>query len=90
MIVQGLDIGPKSIELFTKALEGSKSVIWNGPMGVFEMKPFAKGTNAIAQALADLTSQVRGIEALLVDCFLLITKHLCTVSFLPKVQNKKS
>lgn len=56
--LQGLDIGPKSIEIFKEALKGSKSVIWNGPMGVFEMKPFAKGTNAIAEALAELTAQV--------------------------------
>lgn len=56
--LQGLDIGPKSIEAFKEALKGSKSVIWNGPMGVFEMKPFAKGTNAIAEALAELTTQV--------------------------------
>lgn len=54
---QGLDIGPKSIAKFQEALAGAKSVIWNGPMGVFEMKPFANGTNAIAKTLADLTSQ---------------------------------
>lgn len=53
----GLDIGPKSIKEFQAALKGAKSVIWNGPMGVFEMKPFAAGTNAISQTLADLTSE---------------------------------
>ena len=57
MLEQGLDIGPKSVAEFQKALQGAKSVIWNGPMGVFEMKPFAKGTNAIAQTLAELTSE---------------------------------
>lgn len=50
----GLDIGPKSVELFKKELEGAKTVIWNGPMGVFEMEPFAKGTIAICEALANL------------------------------------
>lgn len=49
---QGLDIGPKSVELFSKAIEGAKTVVWNGPMGVFEMAPFAKGTMAIAEAVA--------------------------------------
>ena len=58
LMEQGLDIGPKSVAEFQKALQGAKSVIWNGPMGVFEMKPFAKGTNAIAQTLAELTSEV--------------------------------
>lgn len=50
----GLDIGPKSVELFKKELEGAKTVIWNGPMGVFEMEPFAKGTIAVCEALANL------------------------------------
>ena len=50
----GLDIGPKSIELFSNAIADAKTVVWNGPMGVFEMPNFAKGTNAIANVLADL------------------------------------
>ena len=50
----GLDIGPKTIELYKNALKDAKTVVWNGPMGVFEMPNFAKGTNTIAQALADL------------------------------------
>ena len=53
----GLDIGPKSIELFSQILENAKTVVWNGPMGVFEMENFAKGTNAIAQALASATAK---------------------------------
>jgi 3-phosphoglycerate kinase len=53
----GLDIGPKSIEMFTKELENAKTIVWNGPMGVFEMENFAKGTNAIAQALANATAK---------------------------------
>jgi len=50
----GLDIGPKSIELFSDAIKDAKTVVWNGPMGVFEMPNFAKGTNTIAQKLAEL------------------------------------
>jgi len=53
----GLDIGPESIKLFSKELENSKTIVWNGPMGVFEMDNFAKGTFAIAQVLADVTSK---------------------------------
>lgn len=49
----GLDIGPKTIELFSTAIAESKTVVWNGPMGVFEMSNFAKGTKAIAQAMAN-------------------------------------
>jgi phosphoglycerate kinase len=50
----GLDIGPASIELFAKSLEGAKTVVWNGPMGVFEMEEFAKGTIAVCEAIAGL------------------------------------
>ena len=50
----GLDIGPKTTEMFIDALKDAKTVVWNGPMGVFEMPNFAKGTNAIAEALAKL------------------------------------
>ncbi|NBD18835.1 MAG: phosphoglycerate kinase [Cyanobacteria bacterium] len=51
----GLDIGPKSVEAFKEALAECKGIIWNGPMGVFEMEAFAKGTEAIARTLAELT-----------------------------------
>ena len=51
----GLDIGPDSVKTFQAALADCKSVIWNGPMGVFEMEKFAKGTEAIAHTLAELT-----------------------------------
>ena len=51
----GLDIGPDSIKVFQDALNQCKSVIWNGPMGVFEFDKFAAGTEAIARTLADLT-----------------------------------
>ncbi len=50
----GLDIGEKSRELFTAAIKGAKTVIWNGPMGVFEFENFAAGTKAVAQAMADI------------------------------------
>ena len=51
---QGLDIGEKTIALYKDAIKDAKTVVWNGPMGVFEMSTFAKGTNAIAEALADI------------------------------------
>lgn len=51
----GLDIGPDSVKVFQEALADCKTVLWNGPMGVFEMSNFAKGTEAIAQTLAGLT-----------------------------------
>ncbi|MDQ0361363.1 phosphoglycerate kinase [Breznakia pachnodae] len=50
----GLDIGPKTIELFEETLQGAKTVVWNGPMGVFEMEPFAKGTLAVCTAISEL------------------------------------
>ena len=50
---QGLDIGPKTIELFSGAVKSAKTVVWNGPMGVFEKPEFAKGTLAIATAMAE-------------------------------------
>ena len=48
-----LDIGPKTGELYANVIKDSKLVIWNGPMGVFEIDEFANGTKAVAQALAD-------------------------------------
>lgn len=53
----GLDIADKSIEAFREVIAGSKTVIWNGPMGVFEMDKFAKGTSAIAHAVAEATQK---------------------------------
>ena len=49
---QGLDIGPKTVELYCKAVAGAGTVIWNGPMGVFEFPAFAKGTEAVAEAIS--------------------------------------
>ncbi len=51
---EGLDIGEKTIELYSEAIRGAKTVVWNGPMGVFEMPKFAKGTNAIAKVLSEI------------------------------------
>lgn len=50
---EGLDIGPETAKLFAKTVAGAKTVVWNGPMGVFEMPPFDAGTRAVAQAIAD-------------------------------------
>ncbi len=51
--MMGLDIGPKSVEEFSEAISTARTIVWNGPMGVFEVSPFAKGTFKIAQAVAD-------------------------------------
>jgi phosphoglycerate kinase len=50
---KGLDIGPESAAIFSDAIDGAANVLWNGPMGVFEMEPFAAGTKAVAEAVAD-------------------------------------
>ncbi len=52
---EGLDIGPKSVEAFCKVIESSKTILWNGPVGVFEMENFAKGTKAVANAIVKAT-----------------------------------
>lgn len=53
----GLDIGPKTVEIFKKALAGAKTIIWNGPLGVFEMDKFANGTEQIAKYIAGLSAK---------------------------------
>lgn len=53
----GLDIGPQATQVFSKAISNSKTILWNGPMGVFEMDKFAGGTKAIAQAVVDATGK---------------------------------
>lgn len=54
---EGLDIGPETVKLFSSVIEGSKTILWNGPMGVFEFPNFAKGTNAIAEAVVNATEE---------------------------------
>lgn len=51
--MMGLDIGPKTAELYGKALKDARTIVWNGPLGVFEMSNFEKGTKAIAEMLAE-------------------------------------
>ena len=53
---EGLDIGPKTAELYANLVKDAKTVVWNGPMGVCEMPPFDAGTKAVAQAIADSDS----------------------------------
>jgi len=53
----GLDVGPKSRTLFAKKVKGAKTIVWNGPMGVFEMEPFDEGTKAVALAVAEATDK---------------------------------
>jgi phosphoglycerate kinase len=48
-----LDIGPETVHLFGTKIAGARMIVWNGPMGVFELAPFAKGTTAVAEMLAD-------------------------------------
>ncbi|MEI8195338.1 MAG: phosphoglycerate kinase [Phycisphaerae bacterium] len=55
--MEGFDIGPKTIKQYVDKILGSKTVVWNGPMGVFEKLPFQAGTKAVAQALADATTK---------------------------------
>lgn len=55
--LSAVDIGPETVRKFKEALKGAKTVVWNGPMGVFEIEPFAEGTNAIARTLADLAGE---------------------------------
>ena len=52
---EGMDIGPKTREMFAKVIKGSKTILWNGPCGVFEFDKFAEGSKAIAMAIADAT-----------------------------------
>jgi phosphoglycerate kinase len=53
---EGLDIGPKTARKYAEIIKSAKTVVWNGPMGVFEMPPFDEGTKAVAQAIAESDS----------------------------------
>jgi phosphoglycerate kinase len=55
---KGLDIGPDSVEAFARVLHGARTIFWNGPMGVFELAPFADGTKGVATAIAEATSML--------------------------------
>jgi phosphoglycerate kinase len=62
----GLDIGPRTIELFIQEIEQARTIVWNGPMGVFEWPRFAEGTRGVAQAVAasDAYSVVGGADSI--------------------------
>lgn len=62
--MMGLDIGPKSVKEINKALQGAKTILWNGPVGVFEMPKFATGTNEIAKEVANVT-EINKAESIL-------------------------
>ena len=53
----GLDIGSETIKLYSETIAASKTILWNGPMGVFEMDKFSRGTSEVAKALAEATSK---------------------------------
>ncbi len=55
--LEGFDIGPKTIKHYVDKIKSAKTVVWNGPMGVFEKKPFQAGTRAVAEALAEITTK---------------------------------
>src|SRR5438105_3042151 len=57
--MMALDIGPKTIEMFSEEISRARTIIWNGPMGVFEVAPFAKGTFKVAQAVAENAGAIR-------------------------------
>ena len=55
--MEGFDIGPKTAALYAEKIKAAKTVVWNGPMGVFEKKPFVNGTKVVAHALVDATAK---------------------------------
>jgi phosphoglycerate kinase len=60
----GLDVGPATVKAYAEVIAQAKTILWNGPMGLFENKQFAAGTNAVAQAVADATQQ-RGAKSII-------------------------
>ena len=67
-LLQGLDIGPDSLKAFQSALADAKTIIWNGPMGVFEFEKFAKGTFGVADTLAELSAKVSCLPCPHLEC----------------------
>ncbi len=63
-----MDIGPDSLKAFQGALADAKTIIWNGPMGVFEFEKFAKGTFGVAETLAELSGKVIELSTCLTAC----------------------
>lgn len=57
--MQGLDCGPQSISLFSQVVQSCKTIVWNGPLGVFEMEPFAQGTRQVMEAIANATESLK-------------------------------
>ena len=62
--MEGFDIGPKTRELYIAEIAKAKTIVWNGPMGVFEKKPFAAGTQAIAHAIAEATAKNHAVTVI--------------------------
>jgi phosphoglycerate kinase len=58
--MEGFDIGPKTAQIYAEKIRGAKTVVWNGPMGVFEKKPFVNGTKVVAEALAKGATTIIG------------------------------
>jgi phosphoglycerate kinase len=54
--MEGVDIGPKSIEVFNQVIKGAKTILWNGPMGIFEDQRFSEGTFSVARAVCEATT----------------------------------
>src|SRR3712207_4801474 len=78
----GLDIGPRTVELFENRISGAKTIFWNGPMGVFEIDAFAKGTEGVARAVAraSATSVVGGGDSVAAVRKLGLEDHMSHIS----------
>jgi phosphoglycerate kinase len=79
---KGVDVGKKSLEEFSRALQGAKTVLWNGPLGVFEIAPFAKGTEAMARLLAGIeaTTIIGGGDTVAAIAILGLSSHFTHIS----------
>jgi phosphoglycerate kinase len=79
---KGVDIGPRTIDAYTKVINGARTIVWNGPMGVFEIESFAKGTSAVAMAVAAsiATSVVGGGDSVAAINQLGLADHITHIS----------